>query len=64
MADELSNCGKELSPKRHVYFVQCKGEKEKIIKMLFLLWTVLTGNQILNRCRGTSAISTGEKKPS
>ena len=35
MADELSNCGKELSPKRHVYFVQCKGEMEKIIKMLF-----------------------------
>lgn len=48
----------------NVYFVQCKGEMEKIIKMLFLLWTVLTGNQILNRCRGTSAILTGEKKPS
>lgn len=50
MGDELSNCGKELSPKRHVCFVKTcsKGEMEKVIKMLFLLWAVLAGNQILN----------------
>lgn len=39
----------------------CKGEMEKTIKMLFLLWAVLTGNQIPNVRRGSSAILTHEE---
>lgn len=67
MGDELSNCGKELSPKRYVCSVKRyseKGKGKKIISMCLLLWAALAGNQILNGHHESLAILTDGEEPS